>query len=95
MRGFYFRVNTSTPKALANLSPGLECSEQPWGLIKKKRRIFLINGDPRVPASLEPWAAVGQRLQRFKPRNLDYRLTRFRLRVFRSWPRCREDRWFD
>src|SRR5215216_1456097 len=60
-----------TPKALANLSPGLERQRQPWVTeleswsnpfrVKK----FLVVFDPGLSLALQPWANISQRLRRF------------------------------
>jgi hypothetical protein len=67
-----------TPKAFANLSPGLSRSAQPWGSIKNNfptLKGFVLRGTlsgfndslfftPRVVAVLQPRAEISERLRR-------------------------------
>ena len=69
-----------TPKALANLSPGLERQRQPWDLVQEVHQTLkgfvpqeTLSGFkaffdlyPGLSLALQPWAEVSQRLRRLR-----------------------------
>ena len=78
MQGFTVKRTTATPKAFANLSPGLEHRDNPGIRIAKRplnpegvnccanpfRVENIIKRLPRVVAMLQPWARISERLRR-------------------------------
>ena len=76
----HFQKAAVTPKAFANVSPGLERSDNPGYVIRKNRfspeRLNRgknpfkgfnkrLNWYPKVVAALQPWAEISERFRRY------------------------------